>query len=60
MAARKMVKAEVVHGNGMIEQVTTDDPRLLGEWLIYTAHQLPERDRILRGNWQIIAWNLED
>jgi hypothetical protein len=53
---RKMVMAEVAHGDGMLERITTDDPRLLGEWLIYTAHAMPEREKTLRGNWNISAW----
>lgn len=56
---RIMVKAEVIHDGGMLEQMTTDDPKLLGEWLIYTAHKMPERERSLRGNWSVTAWEQE-
>lgn len=58
--SRKMMHVEVIRDGGMMEQITTDDPLLLGEWLIYTAHQMPEREKGLRGNWNVRAWNSED
>lgn len=57
---RRMIKIEVVHDGGYIEDMVTDDPKLLGEWLIYTAHKMPDREKTLRGNWNVIAWELAD
>lgn len=54
--SRLMVNVELIHDGGIIEQITTDEPELLGEWLIYTAHKMPERERSLRGNWKVRAW----
>lgn len=59
MERRKMVKVEVIRNGGQVEQMSTDDPKLLGEWIIYTAHKMPANERSMRGNWHVGAWELD-
>lgn len=56
---RKMVTARVVHSGGFIEQISTDNPELLGQWIIYTVQQLTSDERQLQGNWHIEGWELK-
>lgn len=56
---RNMVTVTVTHGGGWHEEITTDDPKLLGEWLIYTAHLLPAAEKSLQGNWHVRSWKLD-
>ncbi len=58
MSERKMTTVKVTHGSGYIETISTDEPELLGRWLIYTAHKLPEQERYLVGNWHVYGWTL--
>lgn len=59
MSTRKMVRVQVIHDGGFTEEISTDDPLLLGQWLIYTAHKMPQHELGLRGNWHVTAWETE-
>jgi len=58
VTGRRMVTLKVTHDGGWIEEISTDDPKLLGEWLIYATHKMPERERGLHGNWDVRGWVL--
>lgn len=58
---RNLVYIEKVHRNGgRIESITTDDPELIGRWLIYTISKLPDYERDEHGSWHVRSFQLDD
>lgn len=54
----RMVTAGVTRSGGYNQEITTDNPELLGLWLIDTANKLSQDEKQIRGNWYIRAWTL--